>query len=276
MKVFYSLIICLIILPLSSCKQQPKGSQKPDVGRLAKQGQCLNIPQVDESENKVNDYFRTRKELDLFKAELTLNPDLTLNNTALWSEEMQQVEGNVIAYSDEKMIINVSQGATVWLKERIEGDCIIDYDVTIIDQGGANDRVSDMNCFWMFTDPFQPAGSLQFDNNSREGEFGNYHTLQGYYVGLGGHNNTKTRFRRYNGDEERKLLPEHDLTAPLITANKKYNVTLVAKGNQVQYWRDNHLIFNIDDPTPYISGWFGFRTVANHMEIENFRVFTVK
>jgi hypothetical protein len=32
------------------------------------------------------------------------------------------------------------------------------------------------------------------------------------------------------------------------------------------------MFFEMIDDTPYTSGWFGFRTVRNHMAIDNFRV----
>ena len=94
-------------------------------------------------------------------------------------------------------------------------------------------------------------------------------------MGLGGHNNTKTRFRRYNGNEKRDLLPEHDLSDQkyLITPNKRYHIQLVVKGGNIQYIRDDVTIFNWNDKQPLQKGWFAFRTVTNHMLIENFRIF---
>ena len=173
------------------------------------------------------------------------------------------------------MEIDVSKGATIWFKELLKGDVVIEYDVTVISAGGPNDRVSDLNCFWMFSNPDEENDSLKFDNNTRNGKFSNYHTLQGYYVGLGGHNNTKTRFRRYNGEINRTLLPEHDLSEQkyLIEPNKKYHIQLVLKGKKIQYIRDGVTIFDWDDEQPLTKGWFAFRTVNNHMIIENFRVY---
>jgi len=93
-------------------------------------------------------------------------------------------------------------------------------------------------------------------------------------VGYGGHHNSKTRFRRYNGNIERPLLPEHDLSDKkfMITANKKMHIEIVVKENYTSYSRDGEIIFEINDAYPYTNGYFGFRTVNNHMLIENFKV----
>lgn len=198
-----------------------------------------------------------------------------LSDSSLWVEEIQMKEGSKVTYGENNMEVNVSKGATIWFREKLSGEVIIRYDITILAQGGPNDRVSDMNCFWMFSDPKVENGNLRFGENERNGAFRNYHELQGYYVGLGGHNNTKSRFRRYDGNADRELLPEHDLSDPeyLIIPNQKYTVTLVARNGKVQYFRDEVLIFNVDDSEPYTEGWFGFRTVTNHMKIENFEVY---
>ena len=200
---------------------------------------------------------------------------MVLSDSSLWVEEIHMNEGSEITYSSNNMDINTSKGATIWFNKKLSGEVIIRYQITILDQNGPNDRVSDMNCFWMFSDPKTEDGNLRFGENERNGEFRNYHELQGYYVGLGGHNNTKTRFRRYDGNADRQLLPEHDLSSPefLITPNQTYTVTLVARGNQVQYYRDEDLIFDVQDTIPYTEGWFGFRTVTNHMKIKNFEVY---
>lgn len=208
-------------------------------------------------------------------AGLKLFYNSVLSDSAKWVPEIQNRDGSRITFSDNKMEIDVSEGATIWFKELLKGDVVIEYDATVISEGGPNDRVSDLNCFWMFSDPNQENGSLRFCNNNRNGKFFNYNTLQGYYVGLGGHNNTKTRFRRYNGEKERNLLPEHDLSDQkyLIEPNKKYHIQLVVKGKNIRYIRDGATIFNWHDEQALTGGWFAFRTVTNHMVIENFIIY---
>jgi len=188
-----------------------------------------------------------------------------------WTIE-QQPEGTVV-FANHKMEITDAKGCTVWFNHKLEGPIKIEYDATVIDADGPFDRVSDLNCFWMANDPNNPSDFFK-NSKVRAGKFNNYHTLTQYYVGYGGHNNTKTRFRRYNGKIERPLLPEHDLNGSkfTITPNKKMHITLIAKGNRIIYLRNNEIIFTLDDPTPYKSGYFGIRTVNNHMLIENLKI----
>ena len=152
---------------------------------------------------------------------------------------------------------------------------MISYEATVVSEGGPNDRVSDLNSFWMATDPAAPKDIFA---RARSGAFAEYNSLQMYYVGLGGNGNTTTRFRRYIGDAvERPLLPENDLSVAEnhdagIVANRWQTVTLVADGRLIQYWRDGVKIFEMTDPEPYTKGWFGIRTTKNHMQVRNLRI----
>ena len=67
-----------------------------------------------------------------------------------WSTELQQ--GGVVGTRDAALVIDVPAGCTVWLKRRFAGPLMIQYEATVIRAGGANDRVSDLNCFWMARD----------------------------------------------------------------------------------------------------------------------------
>lgn len=195
-----------------------------------------------------------------------------LNNPKHWIIEQQP--GGEVTIANDVMEITDAKGCTVWFKHKLEGNIKIEYDITIIDKGGPHDRVSDMNCFWMANDPDNPNDFFK-ESKQRAGHFPNYHHLKLYYVGYGGHHNTKTRFRRYDGNIDRPLLPEHDLSDKkfIITANQKMHIELIADGNQIKYLRDKEIIFEIDDSKPYTQGYFGIRTVNNHMKIENFKVF---
>ena len=191
-----------------------------------------------------------------------------------WSAEL--AEGGTVAARDGKLVIDVPAGCTVWFKPRIEGPVMIEYEATVVAKDGKNDRVSDLNCFWMASDARSPDDLFA---TQRSGKFEDYHQLRAYYVGLGGNTNTTTRFRRYIGDAElRPLLPEHDLREPpdLITANQPQTIRLVACGKLIQYWRDGRKLFEMIDDEPYDAGHFGFRTVTNHMEIRRFRVYRLK
>lgn len=188
-----------------------------------------------------------------------------------WVTELES--GGTVTAKDGKLEIDVPAGCTVWFKTRLEGDVLIEYDATIIKAGGANDRVSDLNCFWMATDARSATGGL-FDI-PRSGKFADYNQLRCYYVGYGGNANTTTRFRRYIGSPTtRPILPEHDLSDAkhLLQPNLKMKIQLIARKNLIQYYRDEEKVFEYTDSEPYTKGWFAFRTTQNHMVIENFKV----
>jgi hypothetical protein len=187
---------------------------------------------------------------------------------------IEQQPGGKVAFENNQLEITDAKGCTVWLKHKLKAPITIQYDATVISNGGPFDRVSDLNCFWMAKDPKSPTDFFK-NSKKRAGKFSNYNSLTQYYVGYGGHNNTKTRFRRYNGDENRPLLAEHDLSEKkfMIVPNKKTRIVLKVRNNIVSYSRDGEIIFTLTDTEPYASGYFGIRTVNNHMKIENLKIY---
>ncbi len=195
-----------------------------------------------------------------------------------WRVEMERAgtpaAGSVTA-KDGALDIDVPAGATVWFRQELEGPVMIQYEATMVSAGGPNDRVSDLNSFWMATDPEHPE---EIFAHARSGRFAEYNSLRMYYVGLGGNGNKTTRFRRYIGDSvERPLLAENDLSIAQhpdvgLVANKSQTVTLIADGPLIQYWRNGARIFEMVDPQPYTKGWFGIRTTKDHMQVRNLRI----
>ena len=179
-------------------------------------------------------------------------------------------EGVQPTITDGQMELDTPVGTTVWLKPWLQGNVMIEYDVTVVGQGGPNDRVSDLNCFWMATDPAHPE-NLFAASEERAGVFAQYHNLNQYYVGYGGNTNTTTRFRRYNNGD-RELLGEYTDGPHLITPNHQYHIKLICFENIVEYWRDGERLFRYEDSQPYRRGHFGLRTVQNHLIMDNFRV----
>ncbi|MFP6867528.1 MAG: DUF6250 domain-containing protein [Roseibacillus sp.] len=43
-----------------------------------------------------------------------------------------------------------------------------------------------------------------------------------------------------------------------------------------KYCRDGEVVFEFRDKDPFREGWFGFRTVRNHLQIDNFRVYQLE
>ncbi|REE01992.1 DUF6250 domain-containing protein [Marinoscillum furvescens] len=212
------------------------------------------------------------------KAELIHSDDFS-EGISNWKVE-QMPKGSVY-HKDGKLEVNDWRGCTVWFKEKLEGPIMIEYDAVVLqdttkseEEDGIYDRASDLNCFWMATDSENP-DNLFANSESRSGKFTNYNSLSLYYTGMGGHFNTKTRFRRYSGNGEKPLLPEHDLSDPkyLITPNQLKQIRLVAYDGVIQYYRNGELIYDYRDPNPYTEGHFGLRTVHNHMTLDNFKVY---
>lgn len=210
--------------------------------------------------------------LDLrFRIGPLLYQDDFTNGLAQWTSELEN--GGTVEARDGALNVDVPAGATVWFKPRLDGPLLIEYEATAVEAGGSNDRVSDLNCFWMARDARSPDNVFA---TKRSGKFADYNQLRTYYVGLGGNSNTTTRFRRYIGDVElRPLLPEHDLGAPntLLRPNQTQAVRLVAAGPLVQFYRDDQRLFDFRDEKPYTSGWFGFRTTGSHFLLRHFRVY---
>ena len=100
------------------------------------------------------------------------------------------------------------------------------------------------------------------------------HSLRLYYVGYGANQNKTARFRRYTGDGKRPLLPEHDLKRRHLP-NRERRVQIISTKGEFKYLIDGELVFDVEDSEPYTQGWFGFRTVRNHMTIDNFRVYRI-
>ncbi len=186
---------------------------------------------------------------------------------------VEQMPGGMTSIKDGQLDINDAEGCTVWFKRKLKGGIMIEYDAALMQQGGKYDRVSDLNCFWMATDPKNPEDL--FANKKRGGRFTRYHPLRLYYVGYGANNNTTTRFRRYPGGGARPCLPEHDLRDKkfMHTPNKTLTIQIIADGSRIRYLRDGEIVFDFRDKNPFREGWFGFRTVRNHMRIDNFKVY---
>jgi hypothetical protein len=188
---------------------------------------------------------------------------------------VEQMPGGDVKQQAGSLEISDVAGCTVWWREKLTAPFTVSYDVTMIAAGGANDRVSDLNCFWLATDPKSPDGCPFAAGFGRTGKFEAYDSLRTYYVGMGGNDNTTTRFRRYAGDGTKPLLPEHDLRDQkfLLEPNKTYHIEVNAgPDGLVEFRRDGDVIFSWRDPAPLPAGWFGIRTVKSHQVIRNFRI----
>jgi len=186
---------------------------------------------------------------------------------------VEQMPGGRVTAEGGALHIEDADGCTVWWREKLTAPVVITYEATVVNTGGPHDRVSDLNCFWMASDPRAP--DLFGPGHGRTGRFSDYDALRTYYVGQGGNENTTTRFRRYAGGGDKPLLPGYDRREPavLLKGNQPYRLTLMALADgTVRYYRDAELIFEFKDPAPLREGWFGFRTVHSHLRIRDFKI----
>ena len=183
-----------------------------------------------------------------------------------WAVELEQ--GGTVTASRGVLEVDVPAGATVWFRQRLEGPYVIEYTATPVSEGGANDRVSDLNNFWNATDVRSPDDLFA---TRRNGALAEYDYLKTYYVGYGANTNTTTRLRRYVGEPGVRPLI-YDYTEPLLVANEPHRVRIVSDGSAVRWWNNGRLVFDYTDQQPYTRGHFAFRTTWSHFRIADFRV----
>ena len=187
-----------------------------------------------------------------------------------WKVEFEKPDSSSIQIVDGKLDVSASRGATVWFKPKLKGNIMIIYDVTVFDNGGKNDRVSDMNVFWMATDPANEKEII------RDGKFSSYDNLNLYYAGVGGHYNKFTRFRKYYSDGNKPVLQEYSDAAHLLKGNVGYQVKIIVHNGLIRYFLDDELFWELEDDKPYTDGFFGFRTTMSHQQFDNFLVFEIE
>lgn len=189
---------------------------------------------------------------------------------SLWVSEFETAETSSMKIIDGKLDVIATAGGTVWFKNKLKGNIMITYNATVVDTGGKNDRVSDMNTFWMATNP----SSATIFNQS--GKFESYDNLQLYYAGIGGHDNETTRFRKYTGKGEKAILKEYTDKEHLLVGNQKYAIKIIVNNGLVQYFVNDILFWEYKDASPYKEGYFGFRTYISHQIYEDFKVYQIQ
>lgn len=186
-----------------------------------------------------------------------------------WVIENSPDDKKPVYAENGQLHLNVKKGLTVWLNKNLQGDILIEYDRAVLMTGGSNDRMGDCNQFWMATSP----------NNKlfgRDGTFKSYDDLNLYYVGVGAHNNTVTRMRRYNGTEDREVLGDLKDTAFLLRPNKKMHIQIWVQNGVNTFVVDGKTYFTYKDKKPYTKGLFAFRSLESHQVIDNFKIWQLK
>lgn len=188
----------------------------------------------------------------------------------IWIAEIEPKAGghsNVVAGAGA-LLLDTRGGVTVWLNRLLSGDTRIEFDREILVDTGRNDRLSDMNVFWMASDP-RSANLF-----TRDGRLASYDSLRLYYVGMGGNTNKTTRFRKYDGGE-RRLIAEHTDAPHLLQANRIYHVMILEQKGIASFWVDGNCFFSFADPEPLTTGYFGIRSTWSRQAISHFRVYAL-
>lgn len=167
------------------------------------------------------------------------------------------------------------KGLSVWRKDKMSGRTTIEYDAQVVTEN-PDDRLSDLNCFWMATDPYAKDPFVNL--NKRGGKFLNSYTLKLYYLGYGGNHNSTTRFRRYDGDARGvdnpdfrpKIITEYTDADNLLKPGKWYHIKITTDGLRTQYYIDGKRLVDFRDPEPLTEGWFAFRTTLSRTRLTNF------
>jgi|GEM_PF-1512116 Domain of Unknown Function (DUF1080). len=197
-----------------------------------------------------------------------------------WVPEAEGAYSLQYLQADSSLDIKTSRGLTLWYRQPLEGDYRIFYEAFVVDKGDSLDRVSDLDCFWMASDPRSP-DSLFNRMEFRKGAVGRNYSLQLYNMSVGGNSNTLTRFRRFNGNyddfhQEMKrpdVLCEYRDKAHLISPNHWYTIEIRMKQGRIQYLLDGETLVDFVDSAPLLKGWFGVRSSENHLRIRNFKVY---
>lgn len=195
----------------------------------------------------------------------------------MWVVE-DQTDTAVITQRGDTTEIVAPSGLTLWHPQHLSGDYRISYTARMIIDGGAHDRLSDLNCFWAARDPKNPE---KFFTRTlwRDGIFHNYNSLDLFYVGFGGNENTTTRFRRYYGEhfgvknaEVKPLIAEYTDSTHLLSPNRDYHIVISVAANRTSYSVNGEELFTRTLKPGEGEGYFGLRLLENHTLIYGFKI----
>ena len=160
---------------------------------------------------------------------------------------VEQMPGGTVAVRDGALVVEDAEGCTVWWREKLTAPVEITYYVTVVSAGGPHDRVSDLNCFWMARDAGSSAAPFA-RRPARTGKFSDYDSLETYYVGCGGNENSTTRFRRDQTARQRARCFRRTTCARSVTSSSR--TARIASGSwrgtgRAEYYRDGERFFSL-------------------------------
>ena len=201
-----------------------------------------------------------------------------------WRIEAESPQTRIL-WRGDTFDISSPKGLSLWWDEPLQAPCTVSYRACVVMEGGPCDRLSDLNCFWMASEPVVTDAGVVPQSplrgiSSRGGRFVESYRLQCYYLGYGGNYNTTTRFRRYGADtlavvdETRRppILKEYTDSAHLLRPNHWYAVRIeVTAEGRTRYYIDDELLVDYLDSQPLRRGWFAFRTTWSHVRLTAFQ-----
>jgi len=187
-----------------------------------------------------------------------------LNEINRWIIELEYPDKSRVEATDEGLVIDSYGGATLWLDTLLTGDYLIQYERQISLDKGKNKQLSDLNQFWLAQEPHNGTKL-----KPRNGSLDSYNDLTLFYVGIGGNNNSTTRFRRYDGSGERILLAEKNEKPFLLEAGRSDTISTFVRTSkrQTEVWMNGKLLF-ADEHIQNTKGYFGLRLTASRQVIK--------
>lgn len=212
-------------------------------------------------------FWQTQKPPILDDTKLLFRDDFSRLDQQLWKVEMEPKGQSSVQTDHNRLIVNTFGGVTVWLNKPLTGDYIIRYKRGFFLNGEANDRLSDLNQFWL---AFDPRNNNLF---TRSGALAEYDNLNLFYMGIGGNYNGTTRFRWYDGTGERRLLQEYLTSDYLLQDALEYEVITEVKNRHTRVWVNGKLFFDSKIYHGHEFGYFGFRSTYSHQYIKDFSIY---
>jgi len=203
------------------------------------------------------------------QGQATSTISMDMENHPRWRSEFEYPHKSRLCTDGKTITIESFGGATLWLDSLLTGDYIIEYERMVLLDSGKYDRLSDLNQFWLASEA-DGVGTLHV----KDGKLSSYDTLDLFYVGMGGNNNSTTRFRHYDGTGDRVLLDEKNEQTYLLKPNVYYTIkTVVSLANGfTAFYVNDELLFSYQGALRH-AGFFGFRQTAARQKIRNLKIY---
>ena len=170
-----------------------------------------------------------------------------------WKVESESPDYKV-SFSGDTCEILSPKGLTLWRKEKMSGNVTIEYDACVAVEGKPGDRLSDLNCFWMASDP--KASDIWKRMNWRNGVFRKL--LQPFSCIIWDMEETTipplasvVMTAMKPGLQMKRCAPailkEYKDQNNLLTANKWYHIKIQNTDNRIRYYIDGKLLVDFYD-----------------------------